>query len=148
MPSLKKKKETGWYILFKGITLRNGKRAVCNHRVMDARGRLLSTKEAVRVAWVGRRIEDETAPAVSTANLKLLVVRALFLFRPLRQKKRTIWNQTFLAGFELFEMLVFDQYIVNRITMINSRFVGYVFLSTSFEITSGLTAKTSEPFVV
>ena len=26
--------------------LRNGKRAVCNHGVMDARGRLLSTKEA------------------------------------------------------------------------------------------------------
>jgi len=26
--------------------LRNGKRAACNHGVMDARGRLLSTKEA------------------------------------------------------------------------------------------------------
>jgi len=28
------------------IYLRNGKRAACNHGVMDARGRLLSTKEA------------------------------------------------------------------------------------------------------
>ena len=28
------------------IKLRNGKRAACNHGVMDARGRLLSTKEA------------------------------------------------------------------------------------------------------
>ena len=28
------------------IHLRNGKRAACNHGVMDARGRLLSTKEA------------------------------------------------------------------------------------------------------
>ena len=28
------------------IRLRNGKRAACNNRVMDARGRLLSTKEA------------------------------------------------------------------------------------------------------
>ena len=26
--------------------LRNGKRAACNYRVMDARGRLLSTREA------------------------------------------------------------------------------------------------------
>jgi len=26
--------------------LRNGERAACNYRVMDARGRLLSTKEA------------------------------------------------------------------------------------------------------
>ena len=29
-----------------GKQLRNGKRAACNHGVMDARGRLLSTKEA------------------------------------------------------------------------------------------------------
>ena len=28
------------------LYLRNGKRAACNHGVMDARGRLLSTKEA------------------------------------------------------------------------------------------------------
>ena len=28
---------------------RNGKRAVCNHRVMDARGRLLSSKERKRL---------------------------------------------------------------------------------------------------
>ena len=28
------------------VKLRNGKRAACNHGVMDARGRLLSTKEA------------------------------------------------------------------------------------------------------
>ena len=31
--------ENGW-------ELRNGKRATCNHGVVDARGRLLSTKEA------------------------------------------------------------------------------------------------------
>ena len=30
----------------KQAKLRNGKRASCNHGVMDARGRLLSTKEA------------------------------------------------------------------------------------------------------
>ena len=28
------------------VKLRNGQRAACNHGVMDARGRLLSTKEA------------------------------------------------------------------------------------------------------
>ena len=28
------------------LQLRNGKRAACNHGVMDARGRFLSTKEA------------------------------------------------------------------------------------------------------
>ena len=33
-------------IEFCGKHLRNGKRAACNHGVMDARGRLLSTKEA------------------------------------------------------------------------------------------------------
>ena len=31
---------------FNLLQLRNGKREVCNHGVMDARGRLLSTKEA------------------------------------------------------------------------------------------------------
>ena len=31
---------------FNGLQLRNGKSAACNHGVMDARGRLLSTKEA------------------------------------------------------------------------------------------------------
>ena len=31
------------------LYLRNGKRAACNHGVMDARGRLLSTKEAYRL---------------------------------------------------------------------------------------------------
>ena len=30
----------------KRTNLRNGKRAACNHGIMDARGRLLSTKEA------------------------------------------------------------------------------------------------------
>ena len=29
-----------------GLSLRNGKRAACNHRVRDAYRRLLSTKEA------------------------------------------------------------------------------------------------------
>ena len=32
-----------WFVMWK---LRNGRRAACNHRVMNARGRLLSTKEA------------------------------------------------------------------------------------------------------
>ena len=37
-----------WYIMiFSGVVkLRNGKRAACNHGVMDARRRLLSKKEA------------------------------------------------------------------------------------------------------
>ena len=33
-------------VVFLDLKLRNGKRATCNHGVMDARGRLLSTKEA------------------------------------------------------------------------------------------------------
>ena len=35
-----------YYKPLSSINLRNGKRAACNHGVMDARGRLLSTKEA------------------------------------------------------------------------------------------------------
>ena len=42
---VKKCLESCW-IPAKKLNLRNGKRAACNHGVMDARGRLLSTKEA------------------------------------------------------------------------------------------------------
>ena len=51
----------------------------------------------VRFGSVFRRIEDKLH-IFSSAWLKLLVMRALCPSRPLRQKKGTVWNQTFLKS--------------------------------------------------